>query len=76
MPAPDSAIPADNRRPRDDEIDEYALTHVGKVRKTEVRAAYLGIGMPKHVEIVDALETPAHNAHDKRASRSLRREMS
>jgi serine/threonine protein phosphatase PrpC len=34
MPAPDSAIPADNRRPRDDEIDEYALTHVGKVRKT------------------------------------------
>jgi PPM family protein phosphatase len=34
MTTPDGAIPADNRRPRDDEIDEYALTHVGKVRKT------------------------------------------
>jgi serine/threonine protein phosphatase PrpC len=34
MTASDAALPADNRRPRDDEIDEYALTHVGKVRKT------------------------------------------
>jgi PPM family protein phosphatase len=34
MPTSDAAIPADTRRPRDDEIDEYALTHVGKVRKT------------------------------------------
>jgi serine/threonine protein phosphatase PrpC len=34
MTTPDSALPADNRRPRDDEIDEYAVTHVGKVRKT------------------------------------------
>jgi len=26
--------PAGDRKPRDDEIDEYAVTHVGKVRKT------------------------------------------
>ncbi len=34
MSSPDSALPADNRKPRDDEIDEFAVTHVGKVRKT------------------------------------------
>jgi serine/threonine protein phosphatase PrpC len=31
---PDGDPAAATRRPRDDEIDEYALTHVGKVRKT------------------------------------------
>ena len=34
MTTPDGALPADNRKPRDDEIDVYALTHIGKVRKT------------------------------------------
>ena len=34
MTTPDSALPAESRKPRDDEIDEYAVTHVGKVRKT------------------------------------------
>jgi len=34
MTTPDSALPADNRKPRDDELDVYALTHIGKVRKT------------------------------------------
>jgi len=34
MTTPDEALPADSRKPRDDEIDVYGLTHVGKVRKT------------------------------------------
>ncbi len=33
MTTPDSTLPGDNRKPRDDEIDVYGLTHVGKVRK-------------------------------------------
>ena len=34
MTTPGGALPADDRKPRDDEIDAHALTHVGKVRKT------------------------------------------
>jgi protein phosphatase len=34
MNTPDGVFPADDRKPRDDEIDAYAVTHVGKVRKT------------------------------------------
>jgi len=34
MTTPRGALPADDRKPRDDEIDAHALTHVGKVRKT------------------------------------------
>ena len=33
MSTPDTAWPADGRKPRDDEIDVFGLTHVGKVRK-------------------------------------------
>lgn len=34
MTTADAGRPDDSRKPRDDEIDEYAVTHVGKVRKT------------------------------------------
>jgi PPM family protein phosphatase len=34
MAEPEGGLGAPIRRPGDDEIDEYALTHVGKVRKT------------------------------------------
>ena len=34
MSAADTPRPADGRKPRDDEIDVYGLTHVGKVRKS------------------------------------------
>lgn len=34
MPTADSAPPAEGRKPRDDELDVFGLTHVGKVRKT------------------------------------------
>ena len=33
MAAQGTMTPAVNRKPRDDEIDVYGLTHAGKVRK-------------------------------------------
>ncbi len=34
MTTADAGSPDDSRKPRDDEIDVYGLTHIGKVRKT------------------------------------------
>ena len=52
MPAPHtSARPAaDNRKPRDDEIDVYALTHPGKVR-TENQDHFLVCSLRKQVVV-------------------------
>jgi len=51
MTTPDSVLPADNRKPRDDEIDQYAVTHVGKVRKTN-QDHFLLASVHKRIQLI------------------------
>jgi protein phosphatase len=51
MTTPDSAVPADDRKPRDDEIDVYGLTHVGKVRKTN-QDHFLLASIHKRIQLI------------------------
>ena len=50
MTSSDVPRPADDRKPRDDEIDVYGLTHVGKVRKAN-QDHFLIASVHKHVQI-------------------------
>ena len=49
MPTPAAALP--DRKPRDDEIDVYGLTHAGKVRRTNQDHFLIG-SLEKHLQVV------------------------
>ena len=51
MNTPDGVFPADDRKPRDDEIDVYGLTHVGKVRKTN-QDHFLLASIHKRIQLI------------------------
>jgi protein phosphatase len=51
MTTDDPGRPDDPRKPRDDEIDVYALTHVGKVRKTN-QDHFLLASMHKRIQLL------------------------
>jgi protein phosphatase len=50
MSVADTSQPAESRKPRDDEIDVYGLTHIGKVRKTN-QDHFLVASVHKHVQV-------------------------
>ncbi len=50
MAVADAPQPADNRKPHDDEIDVYGLTHTGKVRRSN-QDHFLIASVHKHVQL-------------------------